>query len=271
MHDPRVGRFFATDPLESKYPYLTPYQFSSNQPIHASELEGLESSNELGGNYAQDDTDLMFNMLFGWIGDARAGVKNLTSRALGTDRRFKGDGTFGTIEIPKENSSTIAGDIFDTTIGIVSARYGFKGSAIFSVKTGPTTLRELRKVLATKLRADVNYIDLSKQVFTKTLPEKVELVQYRLKGAEGSKGNYYAPKGTTPEEIGLRTEDIGETWSVIIKKPVEDVLVSTHKANLAPFYNTKLPKVKGNGTQYTSPKIKEKGVATWKKIKTPTK
>ena len=48
MHDPRVGRFFSRDPLEGKYPYLTPYQFSSNQPMHASELEGKESSNELG-------------------------------------------------------------------------------------------------------------------------------------------------------------------------------------------------------------------------------
>lgn len=48
MHDPRVGRFFSRDPLEGKYPYLTPYQFSSNQPIHAGELEGKESSNELG-------------------------------------------------------------------------------------------------------------------------------------------------------------------------------------------------------------------------------
>ncbi|SRX75279.1 RHS repeat-associated core domain-containing protein [Aequorivita antarctica] len=47
MHDPRVGRFFARDQLEAKYPYLTPYQFSSNQPIHASELEGLESKMEL--------------------------------------------------------------------------------------------------------------------------------------------------------------------------------------------------------------------------------
>ena len=47
MHDPRVGRFFARDPLEPEYPYLTPYQFSSNQPIHTFELEGLESNNEL--------------------------------------------------------------------------------------------------------------------------------------------------------------------------------------------------------------------------------
>ncbi len=44
MHDPRVGRFFATDPLESKFPFYSPYQFSSNSPIMSIELEGLESS-----------------------------------------------------------------------------------------------------------------------------------------------------------------------------------------------------------------------------------
>ncbi|MBN8641151.1 MAG: hypothetical protein J0L86_04995 [Flavobacteriales bacterium] len=42
MHDPRVGRFFAVDPLESKYPWYTPYQFSGNRPIDSIELEGLE-------------------------------------------------------------------------------------------------------------------------------------------------------------------------------------------------------------------------------------
>ncbi|WP_243396857.1 polymorphic toxin type 23 domain-containing protein, partial [Flavobacterium pectinovorum] len=47
MHDARIGRFFAMDPLTKKYPYLTPYQFSSNQPIHAKELEGCESAAEI--------------------------------------------------------------------------------------------------------------------------------------------------------------------------------------------------------------------------------
>ena len=42
MHDPRIGRFFAVDPLASKYPWYTPYQFSGNKVIHAVELEGLE-------------------------------------------------------------------------------------------------------------------------------------------------------------------------------------------------------------------------------------
>ncbi len=42
MHDPRVGRFFAVDPLASRYPFMTPYQFASNSPIAMVELEGLE-------------------------------------------------------------------------------------------------------------------------------------------------------------------------------------------------------------------------------------
>ena len=42
MHDPRIGRFFAVDPLTKKYPELTPYQFSSNRTIDYVELEGLE-------------------------------------------------------------------------------------------------------------------------------------------------------------------------------------------------------------------------------------
>ena len=42
MHDPRLGRFFATDPLTSEYPFYSPYQFSGNILINAVELEGLE-------------------------------------------------------------------------------------------------------------------------------------------------------------------------------------------------------------------------------------
>lgn len=42
MHDPRVGRFFARDPLFKEYPYYTPYAFSGNRVIDKVELEGLE-------------------------------------------------------------------------------------------------------------------------------------------------------------------------------------------------------------------------------------
>ena len=45
MHDPRVGRFFAVDPLTAQYPWYSPYQFSGNTPIRFVELEGMEEKN----------------------------------------------------------------------------------------------------------------------------------------------------------------------------------------------------------------------------------
>jgi RHS repeat-associated protein len=42
MHDPRIGRFFAKDPLSTSYPHNSPYAFSENKVIQFVELEGLE-------------------------------------------------------------------------------------------------------------------------------------------------------------------------------------------------------------------------------------
>ena len=44
MHDTRLGRFFAVDPLLAKYPHYSPYQFSGNRLIDHIELEGLEEA-----------------------------------------------------------------------------------------------------------------------------------------------------------------------------------------------------------------------------------
>jgi RHS repeat-associated protein len=42
-YDPRIARFNSVDPLTKKYPMLTPYQFASNTPIAAIDLDGLEA------------------------------------------------------------------------------------------------------------------------------------------------------------------------------------------------------------------------------------
>jgi RHS repeat-associated protein len=42
MHDPRVGRFFAVDPLFREYPHNSVYAFSENRVIDGIDLEGLE-------------------------------------------------------------------------------------------------------------------------------------------------------------------------------------------------------------------------------------
>ncbi len=43
MYDARLGRFISADPLTSVYPELTSYQFASNTPIQAIDLDGLEA------------------------------------------------------------------------------------------------------------------------------------------------------------------------------------------------------------------------------------
>ncbi|MEN9998798.1 MAG: hypothetical protein RI922_1788 [Bacteroidota bacterium] len=42
MCDPRVGRFFAVDPLASQIPHYSPYIFSGNKVLDSKEFEGLE-------------------------------------------------------------------------------------------------------------------------------------------------------------------------------------------------------------------------------------
>jgi len=57
MHDPRLGRFFAVDPLSDSYPHNSPYAFSENRVTDGIELEGLEYSNKTKGGAVGPLTD----------------------------------------------------------------------------------------------------------------------------------------------------------------------------------------------------------------------
>jgi len=66
MHDPRIGRFFATDPLSREFPWNSPYAFSENRLIDGIELEGLEvvmvgiNITITGGGSVATETGLIF-------------------------------------------------------------------------------------------------------------------------------------------------------------------------------------------------------------------
>ncbi|RDI05793.1 RHS repeat-associated protein [Flavobacterium sp. AG291] len=51
MHDPRIGRFFAIDPLAKSYPHNSPYAFAENRVIDGIELEGLEYFYTASGSF----------------------------------------------------------------------------------------------------------------------------------------------------------------------------------------------------------------------------
>jgi hypothetical protein len=57
MHDPRLGRFFAVDPLVNEYPYNSSYAFSENSVIGFMEFEGLETITPFRQNF---DSELKF-------------------------------------------------------------------------------------------------------------------------------------------------------------------------------------------------------------------
>jgi len=48
IYDSRLGRFLSIDPITKIYPFLTPYQFSSNNPIANIDLDGLEGAGNTG-------------------------------------------------------------------------------------------------------------------------------------------------------------------------------------------------------------------------------
>ena len=61
IYNPGIGRFLSVDPLTSAYPMLTPYQFASNTPIQAIDVDGLEAFFIHGTNHGPDvwDTELL--------------------------------------------------------------------------------------------------------------------------------------------------------------------------------------------------------------------
>jgi len=57
-----LGRFLSIDPLHSKYPELTTYQFASNTPIQAIDLDGLEAFFIHGTNHGPDAWESELNI-----------------------------------------------------------------------------------------------------------------------------------------------------------------------------------------------------------------
>ncbi|PHK17238.1 hypothetical protein VF12_39790 [Nostoc linckia z15] len=77
MHDPRVGRFFAVDPLAPKYPHNSPYAFSENDVISHVELEGLEKGNLKILNSEKRIAKIEWQKIYFAVTDGNKAVHNL--------------------------------------------------------------------------------------------------------------------------------------------------------------------------------------------------
>ena len=95
MHDPRIGRFFAVDPLAPDYPHNSPYAFSENRVTNSVELEGREANDNFvtvgaGVSVSLDklknsgkkylDNGFKFGGFVGWQNNFGAALLNLSNR-----------------------------------------------------------------------------------------------------------------------------------------------------------------------------------------------
>ena len=62
IYDPRLAKFFSIDPITRGYPELTPYQFASNTPIQAIDLDGAEAQK------VNEDVNTLVIVIQGWEG-----------------------------------------------------------------------------------------------------------------------------------------------------------------------------------------------------------
>ncbi len=98
MHDPRVGRFFALDPLAKVFHWNSPYAFSENRVIDAFELEGAESvlmhGTLMPGQKAYDLWE---------VPHMREFAKEMTGNSHHVDGRWNGRGESPTLRIEAAN------------------------------------------------------------------------------------------------------------------------------------------------------------------------
>jgi RHS repeat-associated protein len=195
--NPRASIWYGVDPLAVYHPVaetqfygdgqhnggvyfwgnLNPYIYTYQNPIKYIDPNGKQVNTTASQD--MDNAESVISMAFGVIGDARAGVLNLVSRARGTDDRFKGDGFTGYYRVPKENAQGVFWDFFNLSLGVLSARYGVSSNTLLSVKQGTGNLRQLREVIEStkalgkysKFGECVGFADSFKKAFGGTIKE----------------------------------------------------------------------------------------------------
>ncbi len=130
MYDPRLGRFFAVDPLASKYPYNSTYAFSENRVIDAIELEGLEKVLLFGGN------DMFSN---GEVSSTVINIKN--------DIETYSDANNLGIQVTTYNTN-LSGDVITSAFDYVKENYKEGETiAIYGYSLGGVAANQVSKLL----------------------------------------------------------------------------------------------------------------------------
>ena len=91
IYNPQIAKFLSVDPLTKSYPMLTPYQFASNTPIQAIDLDGLEAKIVVNSQYNSRRVAMLFN---GGKTNVERNLNRQKALVIGwysVDRQYKND------------------------------------------------------------------------------------------------------------------------------------------------------------------------------------
>ncbi|MEW6005814.1 MAG: RHS repeat-associated core domain-containing protein [Stygiobacter sp.] len=111
IYDSRIGKFLTLDPLTKKYPELTPYQFASNTPLEAIDLDGLEKQQST----INDDVPIWVKAFTSAsVNDLANQASSYADKAIGVNVSFSLGLKYGVEAGPLKGS--IGGSIYSTEI-----------------------------------------------------------------------------------------------------------------------------------------------------------
>ena len=259
IYDPRLGKFLSSDPVTGEYPELTPYQFASNTPIRAIDLDGLEMIDVnmevrrgvgTPGMSASAKNRLMGVYNEGQNKGATVGTAIVTVVAVDIfvtkgwlSRIIMGSQVIGAFEHNRANTpERKAAKDERSKEALANAFIGWGVGKLFGV--GINVTASIAKTAANRFNFAKSFykeagfaeeqfighakgIDLTEKVFETTLKKGTKLEQWTYLDQAGKPklGNYYAFEGTDPTKIGLPLE--GRVKTTVVLKEDTKFLQST--------------------------------------------
>lgn len=176
MHDPRLGRFFAVDPLSPEYPFYTPYQFSGNRVIDKLELEGLEYADydpqndpfagiRIMNTIMQDLEITSYNAVTYWWYGANSGPQSYPLfRSNTRSVKVKVQRAYGfyeveKMEIPMDGGLAHVQGVLDLTGTALSIYGGSSSISLFSTAAPPSSITQAGKKAAAEVAEQSRYFD----------------------------------------------------------------------------------------------------------------
>jgi RHS repeat-associated protein len=236
IYDVRLGRFLSVDPLTITYPFFTPYQFASNLPIAAIDLDGEESkitiiaTNQVSSSLALND-------------ETKIGMKTIQQRAI--IMHLFNNLKNRIIESLNANSTgyktlTSLGSGFITNEEIDNVIYEtiyFTLNFTETINTGNQHTFSGEKIAEFKTGADINYNAFGGESFIKELSDIFVDDEKRNSIID----SYEVGKGLTGyEDI---TDKLKNKLEEKVLKSIKESLVKARKEKLAEQILKQAPKI----------------------------